>query len=129
MKSEKIFENEKRKAKAEKIIEKLKAKSKIFNFENCKRKAKAEIYDFAFQLWRQYMQHGPLRSWRKQILRFCGEEIEQSAGFKMKKIQSLMLSPAGRTVLSEYPPQYKKKVFKHFYGAYLFSYLESTTTY
>ncbi len=34
------------KAKAEKMIEKLKAKSKIFNFENCKRK----FYDFAFQL-------------------------------------------------------------------------------
>ncbi len=43
MKSEKIFKSEKRKAKAEKIIEKLKAKSKIFHFENCKRKAKAEV--------------------------------------------------------------------------------------
>ncbi len=44
VKSEKIFEIEKRKTKAEKIIEKLKGKSKIFNFENCKRKAtKAEV--------------------------------------------------------------------------------------
>ncbi len=43
MESEKIFESEKRKAKVEKIIEKLKAKSKIFNFENCERKAKVEV--------------------------------------------------------------------------------------
>ncbi len=48
MKSEKIFESEKRQAKVEKIIEKLKAKSKIFNFENCKRKAKAEVLWFHF---------------------------------------------------------------------------------
>ncbi len=41
--SEKIFESGKRKAKEDKIIKKLKAKSKIFNFENCKRKAKAEV--------------------------------------------------------------------------------------
>ncbi len=43
MKREKIFESEKEKEKAEKIIEKLKAKSKIFNFENCKRKTKEEV--------------------------------------------------------------------------------------
>ncbi len=43
-----MFESEKRKAEVEKIIEQLKAKSKIFNFENCKRKRK--FYDFTFQL-------------------------------------------------------------------------------
>ncbi len=48
MKSEKIFESEKQKAKAKKIIEKLKAKSKIFNYENCKQKEKAEVLWFRF---------------------------------------------------------------------------------
>ncbi len=43
VKSKKIFESEKQKLKVEKIIEKLKIKSEIFNFENCKRKAKAEV--------------------------------------------------------------------------------------
>ncbi len=43
-KSEKLkVLSEKQKTKAEKIIEKMKAKSKIFNFENRKRKAKAEV--------------------------------------------------------------------------------------
>ncbi len=40
--------SEKRKAKVEKIIEKLKAKSKIFNSENCKWKAKAKVSWFCF---------------------------------------------------------------------------------
>ncbi len=48
MKSEKIFENEKRKAKAEKMIKKLKVKSKIFNFENYKWKVKADVLWFRF---------------------------------------------------------------------------------
>ncbi len=40
--------SEKRKVKAENIIEKPKAKSKIFNFENCKRKTKVEVLWFRF---------------------------------------------------------------------------------
>ncbi len=48
MKSQKIFESEKRKPKTEKIIEKLKAKSKISNLENCKWKAKVEVLWFRF---------------------------------------------------------------------------------
>ncbi len=40
--------SEKRKVKVEKIIEKLTAKSEIFNLENCKRKAKAEVLCFHF---------------------------------------------------------------------------------
>ncbi len=40
-----------RKAKVEKIIEKLKAKSKIFNFKTASEKHKRKFYDFAFHLW------------------------------------------------------------------------------
>ncbi len=48
MKSEKIFESEKRKAKAEKIMEKLKAKPLILKTASEKRKRK--FYNFSFQL-------------------------------------------------------------------------------
>ncbi len=56
-KAKKIFGIEKRKAKAEKIIEKLKAKSLIL--KTASEKQKQKFYDFTFQLWWQ--------TWRRTV--------------------------------------------------------------